>query len=98
MSMDKIEIKVRGKTSEESNLQLISSFEKQFNTGPIIGEAKELLFQMANNIFIRDILFDSMGVDIKEREHRFKTVQALIEEKDEEILKKREENKCKKDI
>ena len=77
------------KTSEERNLELISSIEKQFNTGPIIGEAREVLYFMAENLMVRDLMLHMAGVTDAKKISMFSIVLTQIKKRDEDILKER---------
>ena len=79
------------KTSIERNLELIKQMEIQFNTGPIIGEAFELLYHMAENIMIRDLMLFAIGLPDNKKEKMFVDTKEIIEKMDEEILEKRKE-------
>lgn len=83
----------KDKTLEERNNEMIKLMEDHFKTGPIIGEARELLEYMSTNIYVRDLILDSFGMDEHKRKSYFDSVMKLIEEKDEEILAARKANK-----
>ena len=88
----KIIIDCTGKlTSDEKDLALVRAMEKQFNTGPIIGEAFELLIHMSRNLQARDLLLSAMGVDDDKKEKMFVEVMKLAEKYDDEILEKRKQ-------
>lgn len=76
-------------TSDERDVQMLEAAQKMFNTGPIIGEAREVLLYFSRNLMVRDLLLDSMGMDAKAREKMFLEVTKEIEAKDKEILEKR---------
>lgn len=76
-------------TSDEKDLQMVKSIERAMNTGPIIGESREVLLQMCRNIMVRDILLDVMGCSIDQREKMFLKINETLAEKDQEILTKR---------
>lgn len=77
------------KTSEEKHLDLIKQMEIQFNTGPIIGEAREVLYYMSQNLMVRDLLLNAMGVSDERKAELFIEVTEMIESKDKEILEAR---------
>lgn len=78
-------------TTTERALAMIRAMEKQFHTGPIIGEARELLVQMSHNILARDLLLDVIGIDVDQREKVFKEVMDCAQKRDIEILEKRKQ-------
>lgn len=90
--MEKLSIIVEaeGKTSEEKNLALLHALEKQFKTGPIIGEARELILHLSDNLLVRDLLLSSMGFTDKKREQAFFQISEYLIKKDEEIMAARE--------
>ena len=77
------------KTKSENVLALIKSLEGEFNTGPIIGEAKELLFYMAENILVRDFILATMGVNEEIKEKLFLTALDVFQARDDQLLKTR---------
>lgn len=79
-------------TTDERALAMVAGLEKELNTGPIIGEAREALIQMSHNLLARDLLLDAMGVDVNKREQIFADVMRIARERDAEILKKRGES------
>ena len=80
-------------TSVERDQMLVRQVEKVMNTGPIIGEAKEIIEALSRNLVVRDLMLDLMGVDVNAREKAFVLVTGAMEKRDAEILKEREEKK-----
>lgn len=80
------------RTREEKVLDMIGQIEKAFNTGPIIGEAKEVIYHLAENIFIRDLILEAMGKDVSTREKMFLEAMEVTELMDKKVLKEREYN------
>ena len=78
--------------SNEKCLKMLKEMEKQFNTGPIIGEARELLLNLIHNLYQRDLVLDAMGMSVKKREEIFKEVCKMEEVRDNEIKEKRNGN------
>ena len=69
LKIDRITIDVNNiLTSTEQNELLLKSLEENLNTGPIIGEARDVILHLANNLFVRDLYLDSIGLDVKKRE------------------------------
>lgn len=77
-------------TSDEKDLLMLSALEKEFNTGPIIGEARALILRLSRNIQIRDLLMSVSGLDDNRREELFLAVTKMMDERDAEILAERE--------
>lgn len=92
--MQEIIIEGDNLTSDEKDDLFVKRVEKNLGTGPIIGEAYEILRQLSRNLMIRDLLLDAMGVSIENRKAMFKKVNSMLKEKDREILAKREEQQC----
>ncbi len=80
-----------GSTNDEMDIALLQGMEKLFETGPIIGEAREVLLHMARNIRVRDLILDSMNVELEQRKEMFEFVGMKLIEMDKDILKKRAE-------
>lgn len=73
-------------TTEEKLLKMLKDSEKAFDTGPIIGDSRELILNLLNNIYSRDLFLDVMGVSVEKREKIFRQIQEVQDEKDKEIL------------
>lgn len=77
-------------TSMESHEKMLKSLERTFDTGPIIGESREVIFSLMRNLYIRDLLLDAMNITEEKRLELFLNVEKVIDEKDKEIMLKRE--------
>lgn len=93
MEVDKVILTTKNKTSDEINDDMIGMFEKNFNTGPIIGEARECLSHAVNNLYIRDLCLEALGFDEVKREEMFRATTAMIDERNANILALRENEK-----
>lgn len=91
--IDRIIVEGEGLTSDERDDVFIKRLEKALNTGPIIGEAHNILRQLSRNLMIRDVMLSAMGMDVQKREESFKEVNRLLRKQDEKILAERKENK-----
>lgn len=80
------------KTSSEKDLGLLYEMEKAFNTGPIIGEARDLLLHLIRNLQTRDLFLSCMGFDDAAKEEIFIKVNQQMEENDRELIRERELN------
>lgn len=80
-------------TSKEKDEMMLASLEKMYKTGPIIGECRDVILSLLNNLFIRDLYFDAKGVTVEKREAIFREISDYIEEKDQAILHKRKYEK-----
>lgn len=90
MNVSKVIVNGRkGSTSGETHQQMLRQLEKTFNTGPIIGEAEEVINHLMENLYARDMLLDSLGFDENKRLSAFMAIQNVINQNDEEILKAR---------
>lgn len=89
MNFEKIIIQQNNRTSTERDEDMLKALEKHMNTGPIIGEAKEVILQLSRNIMIRDYLLEAMGVPVDTRETMFNQVSKMLDDQDAEILAKR---------
>ena len=78
-------------TAHEKDILLLERVEKLMNTGPIIGEGRDILLSLSRNLAVRDIYLDSMGLDIKKRQMVFKSIIKMMDKNDEEILKQRKD-------
>lgn len=93
MQVDRIVLNDQNKlTSDERDLQMLKAIEKQLGTGPIIGEAREVVLTMSRNIMIRDLVLDSMNVPVEVREKMFRYANEYLAEQDKKILEKRAKN------
>ena len=81
-----------GATWGERAVELVETMEKLLNTGPIIGEARELCLSMSANILARDIILDGMGMDLDKREKAFIYINEQMEKHDAEILAERKKD------
>lgn len=89
IEIKKLIIDQAGKTSMERDLAMLSLIEKSMGTGPIIGEAREVLLTMSRNIMVRDLLLDSMGCPVDKRESIFHMINNMLDEQDKDILEAR---------
>lgn len=80
-------------TAEEKDMRMLKVIEKQMGTGPIIGEAREVLLTMSRNILVRDLLLDSLGVTVEKREGIFHTINDMLAERDKKIIADRKKMK-----
>lgn len=80
-------------TSDERIEKIVEGFQKELSTGPIIGEAKSLVYALARNLFMRDEILYSMGMTLKRREEMFKGYTKVAAKHDKEVLKRREKKK-----
>lgn len=76
-------------TTEEKLLDMKKKMEKAFETGPIIGEAHELIMNLLLNLYQRDLLLDSLDMSLEKREEIFRMTGELMDERDKEILNER---------
>ena len=76
-------------TSIEKDLAMLKGLEQMMGTGPIIGEAREVIIQLSRNIMVRDLLLDSMGMSVETREHIFKVINDGLDARDAKILAER---------
>lgn len=76
-------------TSRERDLMMIKSLEEKFKTGPIIGDAYEVILQLSRNIQVRDVLLQMMGMPVGERERMFQIVNDAMDARDQTILDER---------
>lgn len=91
MEVNKIVLRDQGKkTSEERDADMLRAVEKNLGTGPIIGEAREVLLSMSRNIMVRDLLLDAIGVTVERREQFFRDINKMMAEQDKKILAERE--------
>jgi hypothetical protein len=89
MNIEKIIIPQKNRTSSERDEDMLKSIQKHMNTGPIIGEAREVILTLSRNIMVRDYLLQGMGVSIESREKWFNEINVMLDEQDAEILKAR---------
>lgn len=76
-------------TTDEQVLRMLAALEKQFNTGPIIGEVREPLLFALRNLMIRDMILESMGMNVHQREKIFFATEAAFDERDKKIIAER---------
>lgn len=79
-------------TSHEKNLQMMKLVEKQLNTGPIIGEAKEVVLFLLRNLLVRDHIISALGLHDDKKESLFVFTEEYLDKNDKEILEKRKQN------
>lgn len=76
-------------TSDERDLQMLRAVEKSCGTGPIIGEAREVLISMSRNIMVRDLLLSAMGITTEKSEKIFHEINQMLRDRDVKILAER---------
>ena len=69
--------------------KMLEAQEKHFKTGPIIGEAREVIEHLCLNLFMREALLDMMDVSIESRIGFFEEIREIEKKKTKEILEKR---------
>jgi len=93
MKTEKIVIEGSDMTSIEKDLAMLHQIEKILNTGPIIGEARDVILALSRNLLIRDLFISTMGISEKEKERIFQQANDFMEENDKKILKTRKTEK-----
>jgi len=71
--------------------EMRKNIEKQFNTGPIIGECLDVINSLIENILTRDIIFDVLKVDIRMRKNCFDTAMSVLQKRFDANKKKKGE-------
>lgn len=80
------------KTSLELDIELLKRIEKAANTGPIIGEAREMILTLSRNLRAMSMMLDVFKFDIKMREDFFRKFCEVEKERDKKILAERAKN------
>ena len=62
---------------------------KHYDSGPIVGEKLDIIYELSWNIMARDALLASMGVKHTETAHFLKRFDENSKKRDKEILEKR---------
>lgn len=76
-------------TSDEKDMQMLKLMETRLNTGPIIGEARDVLLQLSRNLLVRDLYLDVLGISVDQRQDIFNSINKALAKRDKEILKAR---------
>lgn len=76
-------------TSGEMHQIVLKSLEKEFGTGPLIGEGREVILTLLENLYTRDITLDVMGVTLERRKEMFLKVAEITKKNDAETLARR---------
>ena len=91
LQVDQVIVQVSGEeTSRERWTKMLHAMEKQFKTGPIIGESKELLIYLISNLEVRDLILSGFGISDEEKAGIFEHAMVEMKKQDEEIKAKRE--------
>lgn len=79
-------------TSHERIFQMLKVVEKQLNTGPIIGEAREVVLFLIRNLLVRDQIISALGVTNEKKEELFIFTEEYLDQTDKEVLEERRKN------
>lgn len=85
-------IETKNKTTEELIKEHIIMLAKHYDSGPIVGEKLDIIYELSWNIMARDALLASMGVKNTEITHFLKCFDENSKKRDKEILEKRKKS------
>lgn len=89
MIFEKVVVNPKGKTSEELYEDMLKQTEQTFNTGPIIGDAREVILSLLSNLYQRELVLEALGLDLGRRYEAFKQASLHIEKMDQMVLEER---------
>lgn len=76
-------------TTDERCESMLKQLEIHFKTGPIIGDARDVLLHLCKNLYARDLLLDVMKCNTVDRQDMFRVIMNECDKRDDEILRKR---------
>ena len=79
-------IKTEGKTTQETIHEHIQFMAKEMDTGPIIGEAYGVLYEVVRNLLARDALLAGHGYTPEKINDFLEMWSDHVQERDKEIL------------
>lgn len=76
-------------TVSEQITAMIKELEKQFKTGPIIGDSLEVIRELCRNIMVKDLILSGFNLSSDKVFTIYQTALSIMEEKDIRVLEAR---------